>query len=82
MMGVQGADPWQGFARGLKRAVAPCLRKLFWFMLLAWLDSGQCEKYGNMSVYIKAYFNVLFGSEYIVNGYYICKWQFLGVLQN
>ena len=33
-----------------------------------------CEKkYGNTS---KVYFNVLFGSEYIVNGYHVWKWQF------
>ena len=29
-------------------------------------------------VHDKAYFSFLFGSEYIVNGYHIWKWQFFG----
>ena len=70
MMGVQGADPP---GRGCKEA-CPLSRKLFWLCCgPGWiLDYNLCEKIWQYEcIHDKAFFNVLFVSDYIVNGYHI-----------
>ena len=71
MMEVQGTDPP---ARGCKGAVAPCLENYSGLCCgPGWiLDYNLCEKIWQYEcIHDKAYFNVLFISEYIVNGSHI-----------